>query len=316
MVGKRKKKEKDWQNLFQNSYAKINLFLDVLSCRYDNYHNIITLFSEINLCDQINTYLTEDGKITVLSDVSKISGNRNIVFKIAEFIKNKYGIKQGISITIKKRIPLGAGLGGGSSNAAVCLRILNQLCELELSEEKLRDIGTKFGSDINFFLTGGIAIGRNKGDSIEQIVPKIADKKSTLKIKLENILLVNPGIEISSHEAYSLVKLNKVNKNKFERILNAVKSNDLKEVASNLYNKLEDGLFKKYPLLKTIKNQLLEFSASGALLSGSGATLFGIFENREDLVYAKERFSNKGYWTFITRCEYPLPSNANLYIAR
>ncbi len=284
------------------------MFLDVISRRNDNFCNILTIFSEIDLCDQISAYLTENDEIKVLSNISEISGKKNIVFKIAEFIKNTHCIKKGIVIRIKKRIPLASGLGGGSSNAAACLKIISKLWKLKLSEVELRNIGSKFGSDINFFLTGGVAIGRNKGDEIDQIIPRTDNQKPKIKLNIENILLVNPKIEISSHEAYSLVKLGKSNNKKFKEMLESIKNNDIKKIASNLYNKLEEGLFRKYPVLERIKSQLFKYNALGALVSGSGATLFGIFENQEELMYAKERFTNQGYWTSITKIDYPLNS--------
>ncbi len=154
------------RNMFLKSYAKINLFLDVMKKREDGFHDIRTIFSEIDLYDELFFDLTKKGSIEILTDTDQIELHENLIYQLAFFIKDTYDVKDGCRIRLKKIIPIAAGLGGGSSNAAATIIALNKLWNLQLSFSTMRKIAAKFGSDIAFFLTGGIAIGTGKGDDL------------------------------------------------------------------------------------------------------------------------------------------------------
>ena len=267
-----------------SSSAKINLFLDVLSKRSDGYHQIRTVFSEIELADIINFALTKKGAIKILSDIDFVSVNENLIYKVAVFIKDKYNVKFGVEIELQKNIPISAGMGGGSSNAASTIMALSELWSLDLSLREMHKIAENFGSDINFFLEGGCALGENRGEKINHLK----------QIELDNIFLVNPGFEISSKEAYDAVSLDGHENNNWIKL---IKHENIKWC----YNKLQVGVCKKYPEIRMIINYLLENGAEQAMLSGSGATIIGFCPDRATADKFSIYYSNMGYWNYITK---------------
>ena len=272
------------KNLRISSSAKINLFLDVLSKRSDGYHQIRTIFSEIGLADILNFALTKKGTVKILSDKDFVSTKENLIYKVAIFIKERYNVKFGVEINLQKNIPISAGMGGGSSNAASTINALSELWNLKLSKKEMHEIAKNFGSDINFFLEGGCALGENRGEKIIQLK----------QIQLENIFLVNPGFRISSKEAYDAVLLDgQINDNWLKIIEN--------ENTKWCYNKLQDGVCKKYPEIRKIIDHLLENGAEQAMLSGSGATIIGFCSDRATAENFSIYYSNIGYWNYITK---------------
>ncbi|MEA1972740.1 MAG: 4-(cytidine 5'-diphospho)-2-C-methyl-D-erythritol kinase [Candidatus Cloacimonadota bacterium] len=271
------------KEITKKSNAKINLFLDILKKKPDGFHEIRTIFTEVDVWDSINFVLTKKPYIKIFVNVKSLANRRNLAYKIAFFIHEKYRVKKGVEINLEKKIPISAGLGGGSSNAAQTILALSELWDLNLSKSEMHKIASKFGSDINYFLEGGTAIGIDRGNII---------KKTSNQLKIDNILLINPRIEISSGEAYSLVKISQPN-NGWEKLLD----NNIKFA----FNKLEDGVFKKYPMIKNIKEVLLKHNALNAIMSGSGPTVIGFFDNKDELEEAQNFFSKKGFWTIKTK---------------
>ncbi len=271
------------QEIFSVSYAKINLILNVESLLNSGYNKIRTLFSEIDLHDNLKYSLTKSKEIEVWSNVDQLCGENNLIYKVATYLKNIYGVNSGVRINLEKHIPLSAGLGGGSSNAANAILALNQLWELNLSNSDMHSIAGKFGSDLNFFLEGGSACGFNRGEVIEKIEA----------IKLNNILLVKPQLGVSSKEAYQLIKTRKSNNN-FDKFL---ETRDFKL----LFNDLQTGIVNKYPEIGTIIKELKIKGAQVAQMSGSGSTCFGIYTSAELLKESYDYFTKQGYWTKITK---------------
>lgn len=212
-----------------------------------------------------------------------VSVDKNLIYKVAVFIKEKFKVKEGAEVELEKNIPISAGLGGGSSNAATTIIALNKIWNLYLSQDQMHEIAAEFGSDINFFLHGGTAIGENRG---EKIVP-VDD------IEIDNIFLVNPGFGISSREAYQNVAISTPISN-WNKIL---ETGDVKFC----FNKLESGISKFYPEITNIIKYLNENGAAQAILSGSGATVIGFCPNREIAEKFSEYFSKKKYWNCITK---------------
>ncbi|MDP8268786.1 MAG: 4-(cytidine 5'-diphospho)-2-C-methyl-D-erythritol kinase [Candidatus Tenebribacter davisii] len=272
------------KNLRINSSAKINLFLDVLAKRPDGYHQIRTIFSEIELADIINFALTKKGTVKILSDIDFVSVDKNLIYKVAVFIKEKYNVKFGVEIELQKKIPIAAGMGGGSSNAASTIIALSKLWQLNLKKKEMHDIAETFGSDINFFLEGGCALGEDRGEKIHYLD----------EIKLDNIFLVNPGIRISSKEAYEAVSLDDHENNNWTKL---IKDNDIQLC----YNKLQEGVCRKYPEILEIINYLEDNGAGKAMLSGSGATIIGFCPDRATAKKFSIYYSNRGYWNYITK---------------
>ena len=272
------------KNISLKPYAKINLFLDVVSKRKDGFHEIRTVFSEIDLHDEINFALTDNNDVKILTDNDKIKLEDNLVYRIAIFIKQKYNVNKGCDITLKKNIPIAAGLGGGSSDAAQTIIGLNSIWDIKLSKNDMHKIAENFGSDINYFLEGGTAIGIEKGNCITPIE----------EIKLKHIILVNPGFAISSKQAYDLVT-NIAPKdeqwNKFLRTKSYLFS----------YNKLEEKIRVHYKEIDEIILKMQELGAKKAILSGSGATVIGFCDSEEVTDRISTFYSSKKYWNYITK---------------
>ncbi|MFA6910209.1 MAG: 4-(cytidine 5'-diphospho)-2-C-methyl-D-erythritol kinase, partial [Candidatus Cloacimonadaceae bacterium] len=179
------------------SYAKINLFLEILGRLPGNYHQVNTVLSSIDLFDSIKYALTKSRAIILWSSIAELDGQSNLIYRIAKYLQDEYKVDCGVDIHLKKRIPIAAGLGGGSSNAANAIESLDRLWQLNLDPAAKERIAAMFGSDINFFLHGGTALGENRGEKISPMDD----------IKIDNILLVNPGIAISAGTAYGAVEL-------------------------------------------------------------------------------------------------------------
>jgi len=256
--------------------AKINWFLKVGRKRPDGYHEILSLMQFITLYDELSFTLSEDITVNIENpEMLNIPMEDNLVFKTALRLKEITGSKKGVFIKIKKEIPSGAGLGGGSSDAAVTLKGLNDLWSLGLKQKELMDIASEIGSDVPFFLNGPAAIVRGRGDIIE----KIELKDSRI------LLLVKPDIRISSKWAYS----------EFDRI----KGGEGNTWDDHTINDLEEPVFIRYPELKEIKERLLKSGALYAAMTGSGSALFGVFNTEEEAHKALLNFEN--LWTKVVK---------------
>jgi len=276
--------EKKTRILNLKSHAKINLFLDVIGKRKDNFHQIRTIFSEIDLSDKLSFFLTEKTDIKILASTDFLETKENLIYKVAFFIKNKYKVKKGVEIYLEKNIPISAGLGGGSSNAATTIMALSELWELDLSDDEKNEISKKFGSDINFFLVGGTALGEGRG---EEITP-LKD------IFMENIFLVNPGFPVSSREAYELAEISNYENNNWKLFLETFD-------VTYCYNSLQQGIMQKFPEIKEIIDYLENHGATKAMLSGSGATVIGFFPDFVTAQKSADYYSKKNYWNYITK---------------
>lgn len=279
MVNHQRKRKMEFS---RDSHAKINLFLDVISRLPNGYHEIFTIFSEIDLHDKLKFFLTNKQEIKIVSNVESLNNNDNLIFKIALYLQNRYSVKKGVIVELNKMIPVAAGLGGGSSNAATTIKALSELWNLNLKPETMHEIASQFGSDINFFLAGGTAIGKNRGEILEKCK----------HIRIDNVLLVNPNIAISSKTAYQAVK----NINPNNEWIQLLDNSD----PAYCYNKLEEGIIPLFPIIQELKEQLYSLSAVKAMMSGSGSTVIGFFDNPQKCKDAQTWFKNKGYWSYIT----------------
>ncbi len=271
------------QEIYSVSYAKINLVLNVESLLNSGYNKIRTLFSEIDLYDNLKYSLTKSKEIEVWSNIAELCGEKNLIYTVATYLKNKYSVNSGVKIKLEKQIPLAAGLGGGSSNAANAIKSLNLLWSLNMTNDEMHDVAAKFGSDLNFFLEGGTACGFNRGEIIERVEP----------VHIDKILLVKPTLGITSREAYNLINIRKTNKN-FDKFL---ETRDLKLI----FNDLQSGIINKYPQIGDILGQLRDKGAEIAQMSGSGSTCYGIYTSAELLKQSYDYFTTQGYWTKITK---------------
>lgn len=278
------------QGIHIQSSAKINLFLEVLGKRPDGYHDLETLFQEISLCDDLHIQISRNKRIEIETDSLDIpTGSTNLVYRAAEAFLKKAGIQRGLNIKINKRIPVGGGLGGGSSNAAATLKGLQQLFSVSLDPEECLDICKGLGADVAFFLIGKTAVGRGIGEKLEPV-----QKRDSFFV-----LLVNPGFKISTAQVYQSLKTGLIGRShSVDRVKRALEQGDLETLGKNLFNRLEEPVFQNFPQLIKIKDRLKEGGCRGALLSGSGSTLFGIARDKGTLVKIQKILA-PSFWTTV-----------------
>ncbi len=256
------------------SHAKVNLFLKIGKKLKSGYHNIQSVMQPIQLHDNISFEKLDEDVIIVQSNNPDLEGNANLAYKAALLLKNKFRVKEGIKIHIEKNIPMSAGLGGGSSNAANTLIMLNKLWGLKIPQNKLVDIGVGIGSDVPFFIVGKTALVEGIGDKIKPLRKSIS----------LNIVLVNPGIKVSTSWAYrqfdkSKSNLRSGNKKDIKGLISAINRKDIKKISENVYNDFDAMIGKKHKITKDIKANFRKFGALESTLSGSGPTVIGLFDS-------------------------------------
>jgi len=257
------------------SAAKVNLHLRVLRKRDDGYHDIATLMHQISLFDEM-IFCPADNGITIRCPGSSVPENENnIVYKAAAILLSQASCSSGIHITIHKRIPVAAGLGGGSSNAATALTTINDLLELHYTRENLIQIGANIGADVPFFILGKSAWAFGIGDELQAVD----------YIPLLWFVLINPGFEVSTKMIYENFNL-RLTKQAVKYTSPALYT--VEDLIKGLHNDLEEVTLGLHPELQHIKNHLIQHGALGALMSGSGPTVAGIFTEEKEALKAKE----------------------------
>ncbi|MDU7965285.1 MAG: 4-(cytidine 5'-diphospho)-2-C-methyl-D-erythritol kinase [Paeniclostridium sordellii] len=263
------------------SRAKINLSIDVLGKRQDGYHIVEMIMQTIDLYDNLKITQIEEDSIKIKSNSQDIPLNQdNIVYKAANILKEKFNIKKGIEISIQKKIPVAAGMAGGSSNAAAVLVGLNRIWDLGLTELELKDIALQLGADVPFCITGGSALAQGIGEELTDI-----------KGLNENIhiLICKPNIFVSTKEVYQSLDMNEIKKRPDnQKLIDALQINDVKYVSENMVNVLEEVTSSKYNEINQIERIIMDNKALGSMMSGSGPTVFGLFDNKEYAIRAKE----------------------------
>ena len=273
------------------SYGKINLGLLLLQKRTDGYHDIATVFQQIDLNDTIIINQSSSFHLTT-SDKSLPVNEDNLIHTAFEVIRRKLKIRDGIAVHLDKKIPVGGGLGGGSSNAAVTLMALNRIWGDRLSQDELIEIGGEIGSDVPFFLTGGTALGQGRGEILTPL---------TLPEDWW-IVLVCPDISVSTAWAYQHARITLTKEEKFTNFRSIFKGFNPRILRNDLHNELEDAVFQKYPLLQEIKDTLYQEDAFYASMSGSGSSVYGLFHQRVKAEEAAAFFSiQKGLSTFLCK---------------
>ena len=253
----------------RKSYAKINLTLDVIEKREDGYHNIDGIMQMIDLYDEVEVKISDKFEITSNSKEIPLD-EKNLVYKVYYVMKEKYKFNENFSIHIDKNIPVSAGIGGGSSNSAVVIEMINELLGLKMSLEDRKQIGRKVGADIPYLLVGKTARTRGIGDELEILG----------SLPTTDILIVNNGVEISTPYVYSKI-VPSGNSERVDKLISTYKNRKYDEFFSNLYNEMEEVSISYCPEIKNIKGKMYEFNCVKSLMSGSGPTVFGIFNNKD-----------------------------------
>lgn len=257
------------------AYAKINLGLQILGKRPDGYHEIETVFHQVNLFDEIELIPNDEG-IRLTCDNREVPNDRsNLCIKAVELMHEITGVQEGVDIVLRKRIPLGAGLGGSSTDAAAVLLGLRKLWGLDISTNELRSLSASLGSDVPFFIEGGTAYATGRGDVLEAFELEVPYW----------ILLVTPPVHVSTAWAYGNIT---PNPNVRRENLKALVSEHMQEprvLVNKLRNDFEPLIFREHPEVMRAKELLVRGGADFALMSGSGSSVFGFFS---DATYAKE----------------------------
>lgn len=268
-----------------DSYAKINLGLDVLYKRPDGYHEINTIMQQISLSDTLTIREIKEDIVLESNNNNLPLDSTNLVYRAWKILQEKTGINKGIQINIHKRTPIAAGLAGGSSNAAAVLKGLNELWNLNLSEKELREIGVELGADVPYCIMGGTALAEGVGEKLTPL--------KSFGGKL--VLLANPGIGISTVDVYRKLKLQEKPQLDIKKIIHSIENDDLKSVADNIINVMEEVVIEEHPIISDIKKDMMDYGALGSLMSGSGSTVFGLFDDLDKLNYCmiklKERLT-------------------------
>ncbi len=272
------------------SYAKVNLSLEVLGKRDDGYHEIRSLFHEIDLFDEISFQTSDNLKVVMIFD-DKISSHaaknfpmeENTVYKVINIMKDRYSCRQNIEVEVKKNIPVAAGLGGGSSNAAAAIRSLSKLWSLNLDNKDMNDIAKDIGSDVPYFIKGGTAKVEGRGEVITPLKP----------LSIDLMLLVKPTFGISSAEGYELLDERKQTP--------SCKNNHNDKIfdSSCAYNSLQVGVCNKYSEIDQIITYMKEKGALNAILAGSGSTVIGFYDSIAICRLHSGYFEKQGYWSYI-----------------
>ncbi len=273
--------------LVRLSPAKVNLHLKVLGKRKDGYHELATLMQPVSLFDEMQFLPAAGAGIVVHCPDSNLpEDGDNIVHRAATAFYSRLGTPGDIKIILKKRIPIAAGLGGGSSNAATTLLALNDMAGRPFRTDILMEMGASLGADVPFFIFGRTAWAFGIGDRLEAVnsPPRL------------HFLLINPGFELSTRKVYEALNFTLTNESIHYSIPRFFERHD---VIKGLHNDLERVSINLHPVLEEIKSLLLGHGAAGALMSGSGPTIFGVFDNEDMVVKAEQSLRGYGSWSLF-----------------
>lgn len=273
----------------KKSYAKINLTLDVIEKRQDGYHNIDGIMQMIDLYDEVEVKNSDKFEITSNSKDIPLD-ERNLVYKVYKVLKEKYKFNERFSIRIEKNIPVSAGIAGGSTNSAVVIEMIDEILGLNMSLDDKKQIGKSVGADIPYLLVGKTARTRGIGDELE-----ILDSLPTT-----DILIVNNGVEIATPYVYSNI-VPSGNSDRIDKLINVYKNKNYDEFFKGLYNVMEKVSISYCPEIQNIKDKMYEFNCIKSLMSGSGPTVFGIFNDNKDIKKAYDYFKKIYKNTFIVK---------------
>lgn len=281
------------------AYAKINLGLDVIRKRPDGYHDVRMIMQTVNLYDTITIKKTKFHSITIHSNLYYLpTDQKNLAYKAVQIFRENYPFRDGLSIILNKRIPVAAGLAGGSADAAATLKGLNQLFQTGLTLEELMRLGLKLGADVPYCLLMGTALSEGIGEILNPL-PPLPDCR---------ILLVKPDVNVSTKYVYENLRLNEgISHPDIDLMIEALNESNLHKLTSQMRNILETVTAKEYPIIEEIKKIMINKGALASLMSGSGPTVFGIFDSQEkaEKTYRFFKSSNYGKQVILTRPYFP-----------
>jgi 4-diphosphocytidyl-2-C-methyl-D-erythritol kinase len=270
------------------AFAKVNLALSVRGLRSDGYHQIESVMQTIDLTDEVRIRPQRWGLHLTCHPALGIPPDRNLAYKAAELFFRVTSLRQGADIIIRKRIPVAAGLGGGSADAAATLILLNGVHGNPLSPMQLEELGGQLGSDVPFALRQGTAWVAGRGEQVTSLTHSSSF----------HLVLVKPvGTFLSTRDVYTRYQPKEKSPNTISAIVKALKSNDIAAMANLLFNDLEETACQMLPIIANVKQELRQQGAVVALLSGSGPTVFGLFHQENEAMRVAQTLAGKGYWT-------------------
>ena len=277
------------EDIYVKARAKINLNLEILNKRQDNYHNIKSVFQKINLYDEIYIKKTNSNDIEIQTNVESLNNEENIIYKAYKKLKEKYKKITGIKVILNKKIPMQAGLGGGSTDCSSFILCMNKLFNLKLSKEEIENIGKSLGADVVPCFYNRALIAEGIGDEITTI-------DTNFKYY---IIIIKPDFCCNTKEMYEKIdKQNQINKiDTSNEIIKGLQNENIQLIARNLHNIFEDVIHEK-KLINNIKEEFTKNGAIGSLMTGSGSCIYGIFENKQLAKKAYKKLEQK-YQTYI-----------------
>jgi 4-diphosphocytidyl-2-C-methyl-D-erythritol kinase len=267
-------------NISLKALAKINLGLDVVRRREDGYHEVRMIMQTIHLFDRLDISKTKEPGIQIQCNLPFVPTNEsNLVYKAAKMLMEEFNITEGVSVNLQKRIPVAAGMAGGSTDGAAMLYGMNQIFELGLSQQELMKRGVKLGADVPYCLMRGTALAEGIGEELTQLPPMVKCP----------VLIAKPAISVSTKFVYENLRANELEYHPdIDGMIEALDSGDLKGITDRLGNVLETVTVPAYPIIQEIKDVMLAAGAENALMSGSGPTVFGIFTDKDQAEAAAE----------------------------
>ncbi len=276
--------------ILERAYGKINLSLYITGKREDGYHDLYSLMQTIDLYDELRISAIDKG-IEITSNINNLpKDKKNTVFMGIELIKSKYNLNRGYRVDILKRIPIGAGLGGPSADAAALIRGINRLENLNLDLKAMQVLGSEIGADVPFLIQGGLAVCTGIGDVISPV-------NAALPFK---ILLMKPSMSVSSKWAFT--EFDNVDAKRSvckEKLVHSIESGDYAEIGMELCNDLELPVLPEYPVLQDMKTFLTDMGAEASLMTGSGSCVYGLFKDENTLLECKNEALKKYKDIFI-----------------
>ena len=253
--------------------AKINLGLDVVRRREDGYHEVRMIMQTIHLYDKLHLVKEKESGIRITSNLSYVPTNEsNLVYKAGKLLMDEFQIQEGVSVDLMKRIPVAAGMAGGSSDAAAMLYGMNEMFGLGLTRKQLMERGVKIGADVPYCLMRGTALAEGIGEKLTQLLPMVKCP----------VLIAKPQISVSTKFVYENLKLTEETIHPdIDVLVHDIENGDLHAIASHMGNVLETVTIPNYPIIAQIKEKMLQDGAINSMMSGSGPTVFGLFEDEK-----------------------------------
>lgn len=272
--------------LTRNAYAKINLGLDVIRRRADGYHEVKMIMQTVGIYDVLTFQKREEAGIVVETDKAELPGDEsNLIYKAAKLLIDTYAVPQGVKIRLRKNIPMAAGMAGGSTDAAAVFHGMNELFSLGMTEEEMCALGVKIGADVPYCIQGGTALS----EGIGEVLTKLADAPNC------HLLIAKPDIDVSTKYVYENLHADELKEHPdIDGMRAAIEKGELSGVVQRMENVLETVTVKKYPVIEDIKAFMKENGALNALMSGSGPTVFGIYETETAARKAGEALEKTG----------------------